>query len=88
MTNVVTTRIVKIGNCQGVRIPKPLLEQAGLSGPVCLEVEADRLILRPARLPRQDWDAQFQQMADSSDDALLDDAPLILTEWEAQEWEW
>jgi len=25
-------RIVKIGNSQGIRIPKPLVEQAGLEG--------------------------------------------------------
>ena len=30
------TRIVRIGNSQGVRLPRPLLEQAGLGGAVVL----------------------------------------------------
>ncbi len=49
MSNIITTQIVKIGNSQGVRIPKPLLEQVGLNGAVQLEVEADHLILSRAR---------------------------------------
>jgi antitoxin MazE len=88
MPNVITTRIVKIGNSQGIRIPKPLLEQAGLSGEVSLEVEGDRLILRPARVPRQGWDAHFQRMHECGDDVLLDEPPLLLTAWEENEWEW
>jgi antitoxin component of MazEF toxin-antitoxin module len=34
----VKTHIVKIGNSQGVRIPKALLEQTRLSGEVVLEL--------------------------------------------------
>ena len=40
----VKTNIIKIGNSQGIRIPKPLLEQVGLSGEVELEVQADTLL--------------------------------------------
>jgi len=32
-------RVVKIGNSQGIRIPKPLLEQTGIMNDVELEVE-------------------------------------------------
>ena len=32
-------RVVKIGNSQGIRIPKPLLEQTGIMDDVELEVE-------------------------------------------------
>ena len=88
MNNIVTTQIVKIGNSHGIRIPKPLLEQIGLKGAVQLEVEADHLILRPVRVPRQGWEEQFQRMAENGDDALLDaDAPS-LTSWDETEWEW
>ena len=88
MTTIVTTQIVKIGNSQGIRIPKPLLEQVGLNGTVQLEVEAGCLILRPVRVPRQGWEEQFQRMAENGHDALLDaDAPA-LTRWDETEWEW
>jgi len=52
------TRIVRIGNSQGIRIPKPLLD-----GGV--------LIVRPAQA-RQGWDAAFQAMAEEGADRLLD----------------
>lgn len=88
VANIVTTRLVKIGNSQGIRIPKPLLEQVGMSGDVQIEVEADRLILRPATGPRQGWEEQFQRMAELGDDKMLDGGDLLLTEWEETEWEW
>ena len=88
MNTIVTTRIVKIGNSQGIRIPKPLLEQVGLNGTVQLEVEADCLILRPVRVPRQGWEAQFQRMAENGDDALVDSDIPSMTKWDETEWEW
>src|SRR6185437_9313527 len=72
MASSVRTHIVKIGNSQGIRIPKPLLEQTGLTGEVQLDVEADRLILRPVTKARQGWAAEFQRMAAAGDDQLLD----------------
>jgi prevent-host-death family protein len=39
-------RIVRIGNSQGIRIPKLLLEQTGLRDEVELEVRAGSLVLR------------------------------------------
>jgi antitoxin (DNA-binding transcriptional repressor) of toxin-antitoxin stability system/antitoxin component of MazEF toxin-antitoxin module len=45
-------RIVRIGNSQGIRIPKPLLEQTGLADEVELEVEGDCLVVRAAGRPR------------------------------------
>ncbi len=88
MTNSITTRLVKIGNSQGIRIPKVLLEQVGLNGDVQVEVENDRLILRPIVRRRQGWEEQFERMAKHGDDKLLDSEPMLLTEWEDKEWEW
>jgi antitoxin MazE len=36
---------VQIGNSQGVRIPKPLLEEAGLAGDVELHAEDGRIVI-------------------------------------------
>jgi putative addiction module component (TIGR02574 family) len=38
------------------------------------QVEADSLVIRPARMPRAGWAAAFKEMAKQGDDALLDDA--------------
>jgi antitoxin MazE len=88
MSMLVKARVIKIGNSQGIRIPKLLLEQAGLSGEVEVEAMSGQLIIRPAQSPRVGWDAQFQAMAEAGDDHLLDAESLDLTAWEESEWEW
>ncbi len=82
------TRIVAIGNSRGIRIPKPLLEQTGLSGEVEISAEEGALVIRPAKRPRAGWAAAFQEMARLGDDALLDDALPGLSAWDEGEWEW
>jgi antitoxin MazE len=82
------TRIVAIGNSRGIRIPKPLLEQTGLSGEVELHVEDGALVIRPVKRPRAGWATAFQEMARRGDDALLDDAAPSLSGWDEGEWEW
>jgi antitoxin MazE len=67
------TRIVKIGNSQGIRIPKPLLEQTGLHGEVEMDAANNTLVIRPVRRARAGWAAAFQEMAGRGDDVLLDD---------------
>lgn len=63
MNTVVKTRIVKIGNSHGIRIPKLLLEQVGLTGQIEVEVQTNQLVLRPAsEQARQGWEVQFQAM--------------------------
>jgi antitoxin MazE len=81
-------RLVKIGNSQGIRLPKALIEQAGLTGELDIEAEPGRLVISPARSARQGWDAQFEAMSQAGDDRLLDDEPVALTTWEAAEWDW
>ena len=82
------TSIVKIGNSQGVRIPKPLLEQSGLRGDVELHVERGEIRIRPAFRPRQGWEEAFKAMANESDDGLLDEEAARPTEWDQTEWTW
>ncbi len=88
MTTSVKTRIIKIGNSQGIRLPKWLLQQVGLLDEVEVKAQFGQLIIRPVVLPRQDWAQAFQTMAEQHDDRLLDPEPLTLTEWETNEWVW
>lgn len=81
------TKIIRIGNSQGVRIPKLLLEQAGLTGEVDLHVEGQQLVIRPAQHPRAGWDEAFRQMAERGDDKSLDD-DHSLSSWDDEGWEW
>lgn len=81
------TRIVRIGNSQGIRIPKPILEQTGLSGEVRIEVRDSTIVIMPLSAPREGWDDAFAEMAKRGDDGLLD--PVVTdAEWDADEWTW
>ncbi|WP_416666256.1 AbrB/MazE/SpoVT family DNA-binding domain-containing protein [Egbenema bharatensis] len=86
MGAVIRTRIVKIGNSQGVRIPKLLLEQSGIHTEVEIEVQGDHLTIRTAPRSRAGWDEAFAAMAKQHDDVLLDEGDT--TDWDQVEWEW
>jgi antitoxin MazE len=82
------TRIVRVGNAHGIRIPKHLLEQTGLRGEVEISVEDDSLVIRPFKKPRDGWAEAFQRMAQQGDDKLVDSDAPPLTAWDEEEWEW
>ena len=82
------TRIVRIGNSRGIRIPKALLEQCRLGSTVELEVQDGQLVVRPVERPRLGWDEAFRQMAEQGDDQLLDHESLPSTDWDTRGWEW
>ena len=85
--NTIKTRIVRIGNSQGIRIPKLLLEQTDIGTEVELEVHEDRIVIRSSKSSRYGWEEQFQIMAEHGDDYLLDE-PVQLTSWDEEDWEW
>jgi antitoxin MazE len=88
VNTVTKTRIIRIGNSQGIRIPKFLLEQVDLGEEVELEVKEGQLVIRSAQGPRQNWEEQFEAMAQRGDDKLLDGEVLNLSRWDTDEWEW
>jgi antitoxin MazE len=88
MGNSIKTRIVKIGNSRGIRIPKILLDQAKLGDEIEMELKGDKLIIHSLQNPRQGWDEQFVEMARRGDDKSLDSEAANLTSWDKDEWEW
>jgi antitoxin MazE len=85
MSKSIQTQIVEIDNSQGIRIPKSLLEQIGISEAVEIEVHGDRIVIRAAQKPRCGWEEAFAKMAQQHDDVLLDN--VTTTEWEDLEWQ-
>ena len=66
------TIIRKIGNSQGVVIPKPLLAQVGLEGEAEMTVEGGALVLRKAVRPaRAGWAEAARSIAKHGGDALV-----------------
>lgn len=83
------TKLIRIGNSKGVRIPKPLIEQSGLSEDIELTVKDNEIVLRSADGPRKDWDQAFQKMAEQGDDQHLDENFADASnEWDESEWTW
>jgi antitoxin MazE len=81
-------RVVKIGNSQGIRIPKTLLDQTGILDDVELEVEKNQIVIRPISNPRRDWENVFKAMADRGDDALIDGDEHLSHSWDDEKWQW
>ena len=70
--------LIRIGNSQGVRIPKALIEQAQLENKeLCFKVMDDGLLIRPAKQARQGWKQEFDKALQSKEAAQVD-----------EEWEW
>ena len=83
------TKIIKIGNSRGIRLPKVVLQQIGIENEVDLEVDQDKIILKPIRRQRSGWQEAFRQMAANSDDQLLDGNDVISqSSWNDNEWAW
>lgn len=82
------TRIVRIGNSRGIRIPKLLLEQSGLKGEVEMTAENGTLLIGPVAKARAGWAEAFREMTAQGDDVLLDDHSTTPSSWDEEEWEW
>lgn len=82
------TRIVKIGNSRGVRIPKALLDESGLSGEVDMSVNQGTLVIAPAEQVRQGWAEAFRQMTLQGDDELLDGDVTTAGSFDEESWAW
>lgn len=82
------TSIVRIGNSQGIRIPKVVIEQCCFGPDVELEVKDKKLIIRSASFPRQGWEEKFKSMAVAGDDSLLDGELVKQSLWYQGEWQW
>ncbi len=66
------TAIRKMGNSQGVIIPKPVLAQVGLIDEAIMTVEDGALVLRPVQYaPREGWASASKRVAEQGDDALV-----------------
>ncbi len=82
------SKLVRIGNSRGVRLPKTVLEQCGFEDIVELDVQDNRVVIRPAHESRSGWDEAFAKMAERGDDRLLDADADLGTDWDQAEWRW
>ena len=75
------THLVKIGNSQGIRIPKPLVEQAQLEGKeLKLQLVSSGLLISPEKQARAGWEEEIEQTIAAQGQEVVDaewlDLPL------------
>ena len=77
--------IIPIGNSRGIRIPKSILEQCRIKDSVELEVDGDRIVIKPLKKrPRVGWTEKFERMHELNEDALVIGESIDAGE----DWEW
>jgi antitoxin MazE len=83
------TKLIRIGNSQGVRIPQSFIEESGLSKEIEMILKGNEIILRRLEETRKDWEAAFKEMAGQGDDELLEQVDVEhLSKWDETEWTW
>lgn len=82
-------QLVKIGNSQGIRIPKPLIEQAHLAGKdLKLQLVNDGLLISPEKDARRGWKEAIERSIDTSGHEPLDQDWLNISLTSDNDLEW
>ncbi len=79
------TKLVRIGNSRGVRLPKVLIEQAGLEEDVQLEVQGNTVVIRALASTRAGWAEAAAALAATKRGLLDDVTPTVFDE---DDWTW
>jgi antitoxin MazE len=80
------TRLVRIGNSRGVRLPRAIIEQAGLTDDIELGVRDGVVVIARVSSARSGWADAARQMRERNEDRLLD-GPTP-TRFDEKEWNW
>lgn len=86
MVDVMKTHLIQVGNSRGIRLPKPLISQAGLADEVELRVRDGAIVIENVHSPREGWAKAAKTMHDRAEDALL--MPSNPTRFDEKNWKW
>ncbi len=80
--------LIRIGNSQGVRIPKTIIEQARLQhSELIFHVLEEGLLIKPVKKARQGWKEQFEKALRSPEACQIDQEWLDASLTSEEEWE-
>jgi antitoxin MazE len=86
LERIMTTRLIAIGNSKGVRLPNPLLLQAGLTDELELSVKDGAIVIPKAdSSPWAGWAKAAQELRERGEELLLE--PFRATSFDEKEWE-
>ena len=80
-------KIRKIGNSQGIILPKIMIEKCSLKDEAELTLSGNQLIIQAPSTGRSTWEAAFEAALEEETN-MLDEADLIQNEWDNEEWKW
>ena len=80
------SRLIRIGNSRGVRLPKSLIEEADLSEELELRLENGTIVIQSAKPVRAGWAEAAAELAAGGEDRLLDETTP--TRFDDEEWVW
>ncbi len=81
--------IRKIGNSQGILLPRAILQQAGIENTVDIEVTDGALILRAVKKhPRDGWEAAFDKAINAGEQPENDLFNGVKNQFDDTDWTW
>jgi antitoxin MazE len=80
------TRLIQIGNSRGIRLPKSIIEQAGLTDEIELRIQDGAIVIARVDRPRVGW-AEAATLLLKHKEGCLVDKP-IPARFDEEEWEW
>lgn len=81
--------LVKIGNSQGIRIPKPLIQQAHLEGKeLDIQVVNQGILVTPSKKPRENWKKAIEAILATNGSEAIDSEWLDATLTSDDDLEW
>ena len=83
------SHLVKIGNSQGIRIPKPYIEQAHLEGhELKIQLVSEGLLVSPIKNVREGWQESIKMSLETHGSETIDKEWLDASLTDDNEIEW
>jgi antitoxin MazE len=79
--------LIRIGNSQGIRIPRVVIDQCGFGWRLEMRVEGENLIITRTKVARNGWDEAFKARTERGDDPPHFPEELEHS-FDQTEWEW
>jgi antitoxin MazE len=79
-------KLIQIGNSRGVRLPKPLIQDARLEDEVDIQLRDGSIVITPTRKMRAGWSESARLLHDRKQDLLIYSPSR--TKFDETEWRW
>ena len=79
-------RLIQIGNSRGVRLPKPLIQEAHLEDEVDIQLRDGSLVITSTKKARSGWAESAKLLHDRKQDSRIDSPSE--TQFDTTEGEW